>query len=275
MSLFGYNNLGDAGTITNNSDGSNVLPATNVQTRQVGRVFRQTLSATSPLSDVTLDFDLAAAKSISYVGIIGHNIPAGTYTVSLGSSSGGSQVYTTTGTLWQGVTDDQKQQHVILPATYSARYVRVVLKPTVAQTVDVGRIWIDNPWQPDVSIEFDHEVLDESESTRSVGMAVHSYERPRVRVNRITFPKLTEQQALGDSADSTVKNCHAMDITVGTHSPIICIPVTTGQDDNTQVIHKFGIYGSIRRSTPIMAQAAKDSSGGWLYRKSFEVQEER
>ena len=275
MSLFGYTNLGDSATITNNSDGSNVLPPENVQTRQVGRVFRQTLSATSPLSEVILDFDLASAMSISYVGIIGHNISAGAYTVSLGSSLGGAQVYTTSGTLWQGVTDDQKQQHVLLGATYSARFVRVLLRPTTAQSVDIGLVWIDNPWQPDVSIEFEHEVLDESESTRSVGMAAHSYERPRVRVNRITFPKLTEEQAIGDSSDNTVKNCHAMDMTVGTHSPIICIPVTTGQYDNTQVIHKFGIYGSIRRSSPIIALAAKDSVGGWLYRKSFEVQEER
>lgn len=272
--LISYTNLGDAATLANSSDGSEVITDSNVQTRQVGKVFRQTLATASPLESVKLDFDLGTAQNISYVGIFGHNISAGTYGVDLGTSSGGSQVASTSGTLWQGVADDPKQQHVILSQTYSARYVRVTLTPSAGQDVDVGRIWIDDPWTPKVGIEFQHTVMDNSPSVQTIGQSAHSYERPRYRMNKLMFPKMAEQDALGDSSDSAVKSAHHMDITVGINSPIVCIPETAGAD-NEQVRHKLGIYGAIRESTPLTNIQATDGSGGWRWSKSFSVVEER
>lgn len=273
--LISYTNLADAGAVSNaSSEGTEILPDTNVQLRQVGKVYRETIATTSPLSSVHLDFDLGSAQNISYVGIIGHNVSDGTYAVGLGSSSGSSNVASMSGTLWQGAPDEQKAQHVIFSQTYSARYVRVTITPASGQDVDIGRIWVDAPWTPDVSVEFEQEVIDESDNDRSVGMSAYSFERPRVRMNRLRFPRLTEADAFGDSTDSTAKCAHAMDITVGTHSPIICIPQTVGAD-NEQITHTLGIYGSIRRSTPIKAYAAKDGAGGWLYSKAFDVVEER
>lgn len=272
--LIAYINLGDVATMTNSSDGSEVLDDTNVQTRQIGKVFRQTLSTTSPLEAVKLDFDLTTAKDISYVGIFGHNISAGTYAVHLGTSSGASDVATASGTLWQGVSDDPMQQHVLMGATYSARYVRVILTPTGGQDVDVGRVVISNPWTPDVGVAFEHTVEDNSHSNRTIGQAKYTYERKRYRVSKLIFNNLTEAEALGDSSDNTVPSAHHMDMTVGTSSQLVVIPETSGADAE-QMRHKLGFIGSIKTSTPLKMIEAKDGSGGWRFRKQFIIEEER
>ena len=207
------------------------------------------------------------------MGIFGHNIAAGTYAVHLGSTSGGSEVASSSGTLWQGVSDDPQQQHVIFDATYSARYVRVILTPTSGQDVDVGRVWIDAPWVPSVGVEVEHTVEDNSKSTRALGQAKYTFERPRFRVSRIRLIHMGEQDAIGSSSDSTIKSAHHMDMTVGISSPMVVIPETSGADDE-QLRHKLGFYGSIRQSTPLAVVRAKDGSGGWRYRKQFTIEEE-
>ena len=272
--LISYENLADSATMTNSSDGSEVLDDTNVQVRQVGKVFRQTLATASPLESVKLDFDLGAAKSISYVGIFGHNISAGTYDVHLGTTTGASDVATASGTLWQGVADDPQQQHVLMAATYSARYVRVILTPTGGQDVDVGRVWIDDPWTPKVSAEYEVTVEDNSATQQTIGQSKYTYERKRFRVARLIFASLTEQEALGSSSDNTIRSAHHMDTTVGTSSQLVVIPETTGADA-AQVRHKLGFIGAIKSSTPIKVMQSKDASGGWKWRKSFTVEEER
>jgi len=272
--LISYNNLGDSAILTNNSDGSEVLTEANVQVRQLGKPFRQNIAATSPLESAILDFDFSTAKSISYVGIFGHNITDGTYAVDLGTSEGASDVASASGTLWQGVVDDPKQQHVLLGATYSARYLRVTLTPSNGVDVDVGRIWIDDPLVIPVGLEFEQTVRDDSQSNRSIGASKYAYERPRYRVTNLIFNNLTEAQALGDSSDNTAKSVHHMDMTVGTHAPLVILPETSGADAQ-QVIHKLGCYGSIANSTPLRVMPAKDGSGGWRYRKQFTFEEER
>ena len=272
--LISYSNLGDSATMTNSSDGSEVLDDTNVQVRQVGKVFRQTLATASPLESVILDFDLASAKDISFVAIIGHNIDAGTYAVHLGTTSGASDVATASGTLWQGVSDDVQQQFVLMGATYSARYVRVILTPTGGQDVDVGRIWIDNPFAPNVGAEYEVTAQDNSATQQTIGQSKYSYERKRYRSARMLFNNLTEQEALGSSSDTTIKSASHMDITVGTSSPLIVLPETTGGDAE-QVRHKLGFYGSIKSSTPLKIIQSRDSTGGWKWRKAFVFEEER
>ena len=272
--LISYENLGDSASMTNSSGGSEILDDTNVQVRQVGKVFRQTLATTSPLESVKLDFDLGSAKSISYTGIFGHNIAAGTYAVHLGTSSGASDVAIASGTLWQGVSDDPQQQHILFDQTYSARYVRVILTPTGGQDVDVGRVWIDAPWTPKVSADYKVTVMDNSVSQRTIGESVYTYERKRFRSAELIFNSLTEQEALGSSSDNTIRSAHHMDTTVGTSSQVVVIPETTGTDAS-QVQHKLGFIGSIKSSTPIKTMQVKDSSGGWKWRKSFTVEEER
>jgi len=226
--LISYENLADDATITNSSDGSNVLAVTRVQERQIGKVFRQTLTSASPLQSVKLDFDLGASKSISYVGIFGHSITDGTYAVDLGTSSGASDVASASGALWQGVADDPKNQHVIFNEAHSARFVRITLTPTLATAsplptldCDVGRIWIDDPWTPKVGISFEHTVVDPSATERSIGQSAYSWRKPRYRTCRIDFRYLTEAEALGSSSSASVRSAHHMDMTVGT--PVKCI----------------------------------------------------
>ncbi len=272
-SLISYVNYIDDSTITNNSDGSEVLTDENVKVRQLGKVFRQSLTLTSPLESVILDFDLDSAQSISYVGILGHNISSGTYSVSLGTSLGASDVATASGTLWQGVADDPKQQHVILPATYSARYVRVALTPADGKSVEIGRVWVDDPWSPAVGIDFSHTVQDVSVSNRSIGGSKYTYSKPRFRQMNVKLLHMSEADALGSSSDNTTRSAHHMDMTAGTSSSMVIIPETTGADP-AQVIHKLGFYGSIKTSTAINLVPAKSGSG-WVYDKSFQFEEER
>jgi hypothetical protein len=272
--LIGYENLADAGTVTNNSDGTNVLSADNVLTRQVGKVMRQTLTAGQ---SIILDFDLGSDQSISYVGVFGHNIPAGTYQVLLGSTSGGSEVKAADspiGTLWQGTSDDQKQQHVILDQTYTARYVRVILTATAGLDADLGRVWIDDPWTPRSSVEFEHRIVDPSREVRSYGQSAYTFEMPTYRENTMRFPSLTEAEALGSSSSPSAKCAHHMETVVGKHSPLVVIPETSGADSE-QVRHKLGFYGRLKDASPLSVMPSKDDSGGWRWTKRLVVQEEK
>jgi len=54
---------------------------------------------------------------------------------------------------------------------------------------------------------------------------------------------------------------------------LVVIPETTGGDAE-QMRHKLGIYCSIKASTPLKIFEAKDSAGGWKFRKQFTVEEE-
>lgn len=268
--LISYINLADGATITNSSDGTEVTAETKVQTRQVGDAFIQTLAAGE---DIVLDFDLGTAQNISFIAAIGHNITSGTWAVALGTSSGASDVATDSGTLWQGVADDPKNQLIILSQTYSARYVRLTLTNTPGGDTELGRVWIDDPWTPKVGVNYEHTVEDPSEIARSLGQSVYATERKRLRCNRIHLPQMDEEDAFGNNS-GTAKNAHDMDITVGTHASVVVIPETAGAD-TTQLIHKTGVYGVIKRSTPIMVRPARPTTSEWLYEKRFEVLEER
>lgn len=268
--LISYENLADGATLTDNSDGTQVIAAAAVQTRQLGDVMRRILGSSEEL---ILDFDLGSAQSIRYVGIFNHNIPAGDYTVDLGTTAGASDVASETGTLWQGVSDSPKQQHVIFDATYSAQHVRVTLSPDAAQTVDLGRIWIDEPWAPSVGLDYRATVQDPSVNQRTIAQSVYSYRKARFRKIECVLNNMRETDALGSSSDVTARGAAHMDFTVGISSPIVLIPQTTGADAD-QVIHQFGIYGHIETSSPIRLMESKDG-GGWRYTKAFTVCEER
>lgn len=272
-SLISYINLADTATITNSSDGTESIAPDNVQVRQVGKASRQTLITASPLESLIYDFDLTTAQSIDYVGIFGHNITSGTYTVSLGTTIGASDVATDSGTLWAGVSDIPLQQHIVFSQTYSARYVRVTLTPSVGQAVDVGRMWIGEGWNPKIGTNFELTIQDNSKSKRAIGGSVYSYIIPRYRSMKVSLNSMTEADAYGISSDSAAMNCAAMDFTAGIGSQIVIIPETTGSDA-TQVIHMQGIIGSIWRSTPITVIESR-SADGWKYRKSFSVDEDR
>lgn len=269
-SIISYENLGDGATLTDNSDGTQSIAASKVQTRQLGDVMRRVLGASE---SVILDFDLGSAQSISYVGIFNHNIPAGDYTIALGTSAGASNVHSVTGDLWQGVTDSPQQQHVILNSTYSAQHVRVTLSPDAAQTVDLGRIWIDAPWTPSTGLQFRLTVADPSVTQRTIAQSVYSYRKNRFRKVDIILNNMSEQDAFGSSSDTTVRSAAHMDFTVGTSSPVVIIPETGGADAE-QIRHQTGFYGHIENSAPIRTMEAKDGSG-WRYQKSFTVCEER
>lgn len=268
--LISYTNLADAATITDSSDGTEVIAAAKVQTRQVGDAMVRTLAAGE---SIVLDFDFGVAVDISYVGAFGHNITAGTWQVDLGTSSGGDEVHTDSGTLWQGVADDPKNQHVILDGTYSARYLRLTLTNTPGGDTELGRVWVDAPWTPKVGVDYEHTVEDPSDVARSLGQSVYATERKRLRCNRVHLNQMDEEDAYGNSS-GTAKNAHDMDITVGIHASVVVIPETSGAD-STQLVHKTGVYGVIKRSTPITVRPSRPTSTEWLYEKRFDVLEER
>jgi hypothetical protein len=250
-SLISWNNLADAATLTNSSDGTEQITEANVQSAPLGTVFRQTLTTASPLESVVLDFDFGSSQDISLVGILGHNVGGASYALALSNTAAGNtDVASDSGTLWTGTAHDVQNAWLQLAATYSAQYLRITITPAAGQDVDIGRIWVDDPWTPKVSIEFEHTVEDESVKQRSLGNTAYVYQRPRYRSCSMRFVDLDETDALGN------ESAHTMMMAVGTSGEVVVIPETF----NAQVIHKLGIYGYISRSSPLVHEAHGDGT---------------
>lgn len=254
--------MADSATLANSSDGTEQLTDANVQSAPLGTVFRQTLATASPLEAVKLDFDLGSAQDISLIGILNHNVGGESYDIALSNvSAGATDVASTSGTLWTGTAHDIQNAWIQLAQTYSARYVRITITPAAGQDVDIGRVWIDDPWTPKVGVRYDHTVEDESEKARSLGRATFAFQTPRFRSSLVEFIDLDETDALG------AESAHTMLMAVGTSGELVVIP----SDSNATVMHKLGIYGYIDRPSPM--QFVHHGDGTMQFKMRFTIVE--
>lgn len=168
--LLGWPNRIDAATLSGGSWNAS-LPLANLQTSEQAVVARSTNATTG---STQFDIDLGATRSLRALALVNHNLSqAATWKVSLGTSSGGSQVYAGSfqsawaltfsegGIEWEannwwgaGVGDEYTGHPFIAPfilsASYDARYVRVEISDATnaAGYVQIGRVYVGGGFVP-------------------------------------------------------------------------------------------------------------------------------
>ena len=278
MAIISWSNYVDDSTITNNSalespvNSTEDLTVENLKTRQIGQVFRQTFTAgaTSPLDSLVIDFDLGSAKATDLIGILNHTMAGYTYVISFGTSSGASDVGTSSGTFWTGTAYDAPNELIYLTTALTARYVRLAVAIPAAVSVDIGRVWLDGPaWVYKNKMDFSLSVIDRSTKSKSRGGSSYVADRQKLRKLDIRAHGSDDDAWIGDSADTLMKSFLTMDLAVGNSGEIICIPMQSSKHE----IQRVGTYGTISRNNPI--RVIDKGSDGYITSKEFTVEEDR
>lgn len=182
------------------------LPLTNLKDRRLSLKAR----STDALAASTLfDIDLGAARNIGIVALCGHNISTGaTWRVTLGTSSGGSQVYDS-GSLtpsFSTITAEDRAGFdptlVHIPtAAQSARYCRVAITDTgnVDGYVEIGRCVVAERIVPTINAQIGVQLGLETDTIRTVtdGSSAVYDARPVRRTARFVLDHQTAAEGMG------------------------------------------------------------------------------
>ena len=270
MAVISWDNYLDDATLTNNSDGAEVLGIAKLKTRQLGDVFRQSIDATpSPVDELIVDINLGSAKLTTLVCILNHDMAGLDYTLDFGTSSGGSQVGTETGTFDTLAASDATNEMLYYSTGYTAQYVRLTVKVPTVRTVEIGRIWLDDAWSTTASLEFSVSVVDPSPITKSRGGSVFISERKRARRLIVKAFGLTENEFRGTVGDSLYKSYLTMDLSVGSSGELVFLPLTDSQINR----NRLGVYGHVINNLP-MKVLDKRNSDGLMIEKRFTLEED-
>lgn len=268
MAVISWDNYVDDATVTSTgASGTEVLSDQNLKTRQVGDIMRWSFTGASTLY---LSFDLGSAKATNLVCLINHNLAGLAYTINFGTTAGASDVGQETGTFWNGGTSyDPTNDMLYFSSTYTARYVRIAVTITGAMIADVGRVWLDNAWSTNVSMDFSLGPMDRSTKTKSRGGSTYASRRQILRKLDIKAIGKSTTDFIGDASDSDLKSFLTMDLAVGTHGEIVCLPLTDSQLNK----QRLGVYGTISSNSPI--RVISKGSDGFLTEKRFTIEEDR
>lgn len=234
-------------TITNSTaEGSSLTSKEKLKTRQLGDKFRHDLSGLSPQGGtLLLDFDLGSAKTTNLVAILGHNLGGLAYHVKFGTTAGASDVADEGPfTFWEGTTDDAPNEMKWLTTPRTARHVRLEVAVTTDQVADIGAVWLDNAWEPTLSMEFSIGIHDPSQMSVSKGQSAYSTERRRARELGCKFLGLTTDDAIGDPSDADLKSLLQLALAVGNSQPIVLIASVASQIKR----QRMGVYGHVQSS---------------------------
>jgi len=271
MAILSWDNYVDDSTIVNNSAlespqvSTENLTVQNLKTRQIGKVFKQTFTLTSPLDQLVIDFDLGSAKATDLICILNHNMAGYSYTLSFGTSSGASDVGTETGTFWTGTTYDATNEMLYLASAHTARYVRLAVVIPAAVSVTIGRVWLDSAWSYNNSMDFEMGIIERSTKTKSRGGSTYAASRQILRTQNIRAWGKSDTDFIGLSSDSDFKSFLTMDLAVGQHGEVICLPLHANQHER----QRTGVYGVISRNGPISVRDR--GSDGLLTEKRFTI----
>ena len=273
MAVFSWDNYADDATIVDNtpdpSPGATtaVLGVAKLKTRQLGDVFRRTFDspAVSPSPDLILDFDLGSAKKTDLIAVLNHTMSGMSYTLAFGSSSGANDIGTETGTFWTGTADDPKNDFIYLATGHTARYIRLTVAVTVA-TVDIGRIWFDDAWSANLSLDFSIGVDDSSTMVDTRGGSVYTSERKRRKLIHCSAHALSTANVIGTDADTD--SFMSMDLKAGSSGEVIVLPDTS----STRLTQRLGVYGHLSRNEP--TQFIDKGNAGYIASKRFTVRED-
>jgi hypothetical protein len=209
--LIGWPNRIDASTLSGGT-WSTSLPLNNIKSQELALVARSTAATTASTQFIA---DLGTTRSLRAFALVNHNLSQNaTWKVSLGTTSGGAEVYAGSfqavwaltfaegGIEWEannwwgaGVGDGYTGHPFIapylLPASYDARYVKVEIDDTTnsAGYVQIGRAFIGGGFVPtyNASYGLQDAWTDLSTAQRSDSGAVFSTKRRRARQTRFAL----------------------------------------------------------------------------------------
>ncbi|GAG97109.1 unnamed protein product, partial [marine sediment metagenome] len=248
MSLISWKNYVDDGTITT-TFGTNILSQNNLKTRQIGDIYRQDLDA-SPLGTGThIKVDFGSAKETKIVCALNHNQAGAAYSLRFGTTSGATDVGSVAGTFAAATSYDANNDMLYLSTPYTARYFTMVITPVVpGGLVDMGRLWIDNGFVPNIGMDFGMGVIDRSTKTKSRGGSTYSAPRQILRKLDVNAIGRSTADFIGTSAD--FDSLLTMDLACGVSSEIVVLPMTDSQHN----LNRMGVYGTISSNGPIHVQ---------------------
>lgn len=266
MIQFSTENVADAATLSGGSWLAG-LPLANLQQVNLNYVAR---SADVLAASTRIDIDLGNATTVvRLVGLMRHTIStAGTYRITAGTSSGGSDVYDS-GTLdvwpriyqyddlpfeapnwWTGqISDDEAALYPIkllhdAGANYLARYWRIQITDTAnaAGYVEVARLWMGELWSPQRNYTFGAGLMWEPRDRAEVSRSGVRYaeRRPPARVFTCEFDALGDSEAFGRFLDAQRR--------LGSEGQMVAIP----DPDDTARRHRRDILARVRRNAPLV-----------------------
>ena len=257
-------NRADDGTLSGGS-WSATLPLANLQDRQLTRVAR---SADTQPASTTMDVDLGAAKTISLVALLRHNLTqAGRWRVRISNASDFATVEYDSGwrDIWPAVTpfgqglwgefqwggklDGAEARtygigaYDVLAAPVFARHLRLELddQGNPDGYLQAGRLVVSPAWRPSRNLSYGWELghVDESRRVRSRGGQLYVDPAPKRRRLAFVIEHLSEDEMFG--------RAYELDRDKGVAGDVLVI-VDPG---NLAHLHRQAIYGALAETTPI------------------------
>lgn len=249
------NFVDDTGAIIVASDEVSTLPALNITSPVVQKVWRAL--TTTP----TLDIDFGASASIDVLALFGLSMIAGdTVRHKLSNVSQGATDVLDTGAINCGVIDGYFQHVRLLNAPVTARYWTIVFSAASRSAegyVDIGRAWAGLLWEPDINFSYGWsrgwiDTADVPRAKRS-GVAFPS-EGATYRKISVTYEQLGDTES--DEAAEIDRVC-------GRHQQLIFIPDRAGD------LFRRPILGRLSDTSPI-----KQPDSSEVFTKTFDVEQD-
>lgn len=215
-----FPNRGDAATL---AGGNWQSPLNRLQTRLLSDVAR---SSGLALGNTKFTIDLNSTRLLTVVALVRHNIGVfGRYRLSIGSSSGGSDLYSSgwqdvwptqvpiesleweSDRWWTGRMSDEELVGYpaalvhVMPVQISARYCTLEIDDQYnpAGYIEAGRLYLAERWQPVFNASWGGSLGFETDTvvTASPGGVDFFDERPPYRVSRFSLDFMRDAEALG------------------------------------------------------------------------------
>lgn len=247
---------------------SSGLPITNIITRDLGTVARST-DATTASTKFRLDF--GASRALRAFALVNHNLSSSaTWLIKIGTTSGASDVYSGSAVnAWQlasfdatvvalGIDDSTYQRSdyasiIVLPATYSGRYVTIEIVDTgnADGYVQIGMVWAGALWVPAVNAKFGLQNGHGDLSSISYAMSGADYSSARRRPRTVKFllPHLTV---------SETEIVHELERVIGTIDDLLYVP----DIEDAAATQRYGFVGRMSTMSALeYVQYAVNSKG--------------
>lgn len=233
------------------------LPASNVLKSALAEVARSSSASTS---DTKIQIDLGSARSLRAFAVVNHNLSASAqWRVLLGTTSGGSDVYSGTLADWLQVSGiesasvalgmedgeylrDSMAALIVLPAFYSARHVTIEIADSSNPDgyVQIGRVFAGGGFIPTINAEYGLRDSWIDLSTKEFSESGASWNTPRRRLRQVEF-------VLDGLTDEEGSYLHEMQRTLGTVGEVLYIPDLVDK----AVMQQYGFLGEMRELSAV------------------------
>lgn len=256
LGLF-YPNRATPAAVASNGSWLTALPALNACDPLIAKVARSTNALAS---STKIGLDLGASRVLRAFSLVNHNLSAtAQWRVLLGTTSGGSDVYSGTLTDWliasgfepglvaSGMEDAEYLREgtaafLVLPQNYAARHVtfEIVDTANVDGYVQIGRVFAGGGFLSTYNAKYGLQDGWIDMSTANYSESGSLWATPRRRVRKVAFVLEALTPAQGEQL-------HEMQRVLGTVDEVLYVP-EVGDPAATQ---RFGMLGTLSEMTPL------------------------